>query len=44
MGKHYTNEFKQRNLVKRNFNVNKENKIWVTDITYLIFNNKRDYL
>ena len=32
------------NLVKRNFNVSKENKIWVTDITYLIFNGKRAYL
>ncbi len=32
------------NLVKRNFNVDKENQIWTTDITYLIFNEKRDYL
>lgn len=32
------------NLVKRKFNVDKENKIWTTDITYLIFNNKRAYL
>ena len=32
------------NLVKRNFTVSKENKIWVTDITYLIFNGKRAYL
>jgi transposase InsO family protein len=32
------------NLVKRNFNVKKENQIWCTDITYLIFNNKRVYL
>ena len=32
------------NLVKRNFNVEKENQIWVTDITYLIFNGKRAYL
>ena len=32
------------NLVKRNFKTNKENKIWVTDITYLIFNDKRAYL
>ena len=32
------------NLVKRNFKTNKENKIWVTDITYLIFKGKRAYL
>ena len=32
------------NLVKRNFNVDKENKIWTTDITYLIFKGKRAYL
>ena len=32
------------NLVKRNFNVDRENQIWVTDITYLIFNGKRAYL
>lgn len=32
------------NLVKRNFNVEKGNQIWVTDITYLIFNGKRAYL
>ena len=32
------------NLVNRNFNVDRENKIWCTDITYLIFNNKRCYL
>jgi transposase InsO family protein len=32
------------NLVKRKFTVNKENQIWTTDITYLIFNGKRAYL
>ncbi len=32
------------NLVKRQFNVDLENKIWCTDITYLILNNKRAYL
>jgi transposase InsO family protein len=32
------------NLVKRCFNVEKENGIWCTDLTYLIFNNKRVYL
>jgi transposase InsO family protein len=32
------------NIIKRNFNTNIRNKIWVTDITYLIFNNKRVYL
>ena len=32
------------NLVKRKFNVDKENKIWSTDITYLIFKGKRAYL
>ena len=31
-------------LVKRNFNVSKENQVWTTDITYLIFNGKRLYL
>jgi len=32
------------NLVKRKFSTNAENKIWTTDITYLIFNGKRAYL
>ena len=31
-------------LVKRKFNTDELNKIWVTDITYLIFNSKRAYL
>ncbi len=31
-------------LLKRNFNVAEQNKVWVTDITYLIFENKRAYL
>ena len=32
------------NLVKRKFNVEKENQVWTTDITYLILNGKRAYL
>ena len=32
------------NLIKRNFNVASPNKVWTTDITYLIYNNKRLYL
>ncbi len=32
------------NLVKRNFDVDAKNKVWTTDITYLIFNGKRAYL
>lgn len=32
------------NIVKRKFNTDKENKIWCTDITYLIYNGKRAYL
>ena len=32
------------NLVNRNFNTDAPNKIWTTDITYLIYNNKRAYL
>jgi len=32
------------NLVKRQFNIDTSNKVWTTDITYLIFNNKRLYL
>ena len=32
------------NLIKRKFNADKENQIWTTDITYLIFNGKRAYL
>ena len=32
------------NLLNRKFNVDKPNKVWTTDITYLIFNNKRAYL
>ena len=32
------------NLVKRKFNVYAPNKIWTTDITYLIFGQKRAYL
>ena len=34
----------KQNLVNRQFDVDEPNKIWVTDITYLIFNNKRAYL
>ena len=32
------------NLLKRNFNVDAPNRVWVTDITYLMFENKRAYL
>jgi transposase InsO family protein len=32
------------NLLKRNFNTEEPNKVWLTDITYLIFGNKRAYL
>ena len=32
------------NLLKRNFYATKPNQIWLTDITYLIFENKRVYL
>ena len=32
------------NLVNRKFNTDAPNKIWTTDITYLILNNKRAYL
>ncbi len=32
------------NLVKRKFNTDLPNRIWTTDITYLIFNGKRLYL
>ena len=32
------------NLLNRKFNTNKENEDWVTDITYLIFKDKRLYL
>ncbi len=32
------------NLIKRKFNIDEPNKIWLTDITYLIFNGKRLYL
>lgn len=32
------------NIVNRKFNVDTPNKIWTTDITYLIFGNKRAYL
>ena len=32
------------NLIKRNFNTKKKNEIWCTDVTYLIFGNKRAYL
>ena len=32
------------NLLKRKFNVTEPDRIWVTDITYLIFGNKRAYL
>lgn len=31
-------------LIKRNFNTTEHNQVWVTDITYLIFGNKRAYL
>ena len=32
------------NLLKRNFVVSEPNRVWVTDITYLTFGNKRAYL
>lgn len=32
------------NIVNRHFNTDKPNKIWTTDITYLILNGKRAYL
>lgn len=32
------------NIVNRKFSTNESNKIWCTDITYLIFNGKRAYL
>ena len=32
------------NIVNRKFKTDKENQIWCTDITYLIFGNKRCYL
>jgi len=32
------------NLLKRNFHAAEPNQIWLTDITYLIFENKRVYL
>ncbi len=32
------------NLINRKFNVSERNTIWTTDITYLIFNQKRAYL
>ncbi len=32
------------NLIKRNFNTSSPNKVWTTDISFLIFNNKRLYL
>jgi putative transposase len=31
-------------LIKRKFNINTPNKVWTTDITYLVFGNKRAYL
>ena len=31
-------------LLKRNFNTDKPNKVWDTDVTYLIFNGARAYL
>ena len=34
----------QPNLVRRQFNTKNFNQIWCTDITYLIFGNKRAYL
>ena len=34
----------QPNLVKRNFKTIGFNQIWCTDVTYLIFGNKRAYL
>ncbi len=32
------------NLLKRNFQVSEPNKIWLTDITYLIYGDRRAYL
>lgn len=34
----------QPNLVKRKFRTKESNQIWCTDITYLIYNNRRAYL
>ena len=32
------------NLLKRNFNTDSPNKVWDTDVTYLIFKGSRAYL
>lgn len=32
------------NLLKRNFNTDAPNKVWDTDVTYLIFKDSRAYL
>ena len=34
----------QPNIVNRQFNTNKRNQIWCTDVTYLIYKSKRMYL
>ena len=34
----------QPNILKRDFKANKPNQKWTTDITYLIFQNRRLYL
>ena len=34
----------QPNIVNRQFNTDKRNQIWCTDVTYLIYKNKRMYL
>ena len=34
----------KHNLLKRNFNTNAPNKVWDTDVTYLIFKGARAYL
>lgn len=44
MGYKRVEENVQPNLVKRQFNTKGRNQIWCTDITYLIWENKRAYL
>ena len=41
---YYRNKERKENIIKQNFTVNAPNEVWVSDVTYIHFNNKTYYL